>query len=588
MQNPRRVLATIGICFVLQGQALADEPKQGVAPNSGESGVTISLKLLPSNQKPDDEAKKEEATKEPPKESADPAKPESAKNPPKPSGSVELKLLPPKPPVDDTSKPKATDSKPESSGSVEMTLVPAKPKTAEGNSGTVIIDLTPVAKPDNKTSEKLPTTNPSAEKTNKEKGSSPKEVDESTVKVARRPASDAELKKRSSSRNRGGDPGDPGDEEGTPLPAQPDDIPLVEQAHPFDAPAAKATKEESRFSKGSNKGRRLSDSEVDRNEQITELLNYFRTHQENVVRRGPWALMHTILPYGVDTEIIAGKKKVNAIGWLCHNGISAKQRIFQPTKTGFRTNVGPGVQGHEGQFLAILAQSHVHPDYSIQVGNRNYTVNDLIKYEMATCREKTELTFKLIAFTHYLEPNQTWKDNRGRPWSIEKLVAEEIAQPINGEACGGTHRLMGLTCAVVSRQEAGLPLSGQFERAEKFLSDYVEYALSLQNPDGSFSTEWFERRADEQNVERKVQTTGHILEWLIYTLPDEHLKSPQIVKAVDFLLSTIGSNPGRDWPIGPRGHSLRALDLYQKRVFKGQDLSTDTNLAKPASKSLQR
>jgi hypothetical protein len=126
------------------------------------------------------------------------------------------------------------------------------------------------------------------------------------------------------------------------------------------------------------------------------------------------------------------------------------------------------------------------------------------------------------------------------------------------------------------------------ERAEKFLNSFIEYTLTLQNPDGSFSTEWFERRGDEQNVDRKVQTTGHIAEWLIYTLPDDHLRSPEVEKAVDFLLNTIGKNPSKDWAIGPRGHSLRALDLYQKRVFKGQEISTETNLAKPTTKMIQR
>lgn len=614
--------------------ALASEPGFLLSPNQnaesddtkpsspetkpGEGSVSINLKLVPpkppeapkSEPKPeasedakgkDAETKDKKPTepskddKSAPKAKADDkvkADPKPA-NTPTPTGSVELKLLP--------SKPAEPEKKPEPkpTGSVAMSLSLPKDKPQETGSGKVTIELTP-AKPD---ADKA-SSEPDDEETSDEDV-----VDSAELKIGEKKGND--LKKppkpgaaktegvdsktdkskttgsKSSSKSRGGDPGDPGDDEVAPLPAQPGDLPLVQESHPFDAPAAKATKEESRFT-NSKKLSDFSEAELERNNKITAVLEYYKTHHENVVRRGPWALMHTILPYGVDTEIIAGKQKVNAIGWLCHNGISAKQRMFQPTQTGFRTNVGPGVQGHEGQFLAILAQSHVHRDYPIQIGNKKYTVNDLIKYEMATCREKTELTFKLIGFAHYLEPNQTWRDNRGRPWSIEKLVAEELAQPINGEACGGTHRLMGLTCAVVSRQEAGLPLTGHFDRAEKFLNSFVEYTFTLQNPDGSFSTEWFERRADEQNVDRKVQTTGHISEWLIYTLPGDHLRSPEIEKAVDFLLNTIGKNPTKDWAIGPRGHSLRALDLYQKRVFKGQEISTETNLAKPPAKSVQR
>lgn len=605
----------VAVLAIAVPYALADEPSKSdeTKPTSpetkpGEGGVSINLKVVPPPKPPEapkkepepqstekDEKAKDAKASESTKDEKSDGKPES-KAAEKPTGSVELKLIPPKP----AEPEKKAEPKPV--GSVAVSLVLPKDKSQESGAGKVSIELTPSKPKPAESSDKLDSDEqPTSEdeesvgdlKLGEGKSNDLKKPPKANSKSSIDGKSEGKSEKskpspsKSNSKTRGGDPGDPGDDEVAPLPAQPGDLPLVQESHPFDAPAAQATKEETRFSK-SKKLSDLSETEQDRNRRITEVLEYFKTHQENVVRRGPWALMHTILPYGVDTEIIAGKQKVNAIGWLCHNGISAKQRMFQPTQTGFRTNVGPGVQGHEGQFLAILAQSHVHRDYPIQIGNKKYTVNDLIKYEMATCREKTELTFKLIGFAHYLEPNQTWKDNRGRPWSIEKLVAEELAQPINGEACGGTHRLMGLTCAVVSRQEAGLPMTGHFERAEKFLNSFIEYTLTLQNPDGSFSTEWFERRGDEQNVDRKVQTTGHIAEWLIYTLPDDHLRSAEVERAVDFLLNTIGKNPSKDWAIGPRGHSLRALDLYQKRVFKGQEISTETNLAKPPARTIQR
>jgi hypothetical protein len=393
---------------------------------------------------------------------------------------------------------------------------------------------------------------------------------------------------KESNRSRDADPGDPGDDPVPLLPLQPGDLPIESDSHPFDAPEAQTTDPTKRLRSSSIADlAELNDADLHRQRRIEECLRYFRSHPESVGRRGPWALMHAILPFGVETQVIAGNRQVNAIGWLCYNGVSARQRMFQPTQTGFRTNVGPGVQGHEGQFLAILAQSYVRSDYPIQIGNRRYTIQDLIKYEQATCRERTELTFKLIAFCHYLDPQQKWRDNRGHIWSIEKLVAEELAQPINGEACGGTHRLMGLTCAVVQRQDSGLPITGHFDRAQKFLNEFVAYTLALQNQDGSFSTEWFTRRADEPNLERKVQTTGHILEWLVFTLPDQHLKMPQIEKAVDFLLGTIGKDPGKDWPIGPRGHSLRALVLYHQRVYKKQSWEMaekqSARMASPAS-----
>ncbi len=371
------------------------------------------------------------------------------------------------------------------------------------------------------------------------------------------------------------------------LPNMPDDLPLQEGEHPYDAPAAESTSNKP-DRPASTQPLSLNSDQLRLRNEINQLLRYYMQYPETIARRSPWAVMHAILPYGVEAELSAGNRRVNAIGWMSYNGLCKTQRIFQPTKTGFRTNLGPGVQGHEGQFLAVLAQSKVSPAYPIKVGTRTYTVNDLVRYEMASCREKSELTFKLIALSYYLEPDQRWRDNQGGTWSLEKLVSEELDQPIVGAACGGTHRLMGLTFSLLQRKQAGLPIDGHWNRSEQFLNEFVAYAFSLQNPDGSFSTDWFEARANAPEVERKVQTTGHVLEWLIYTLPDDQLQSPPVQKAIRFLLSTIGAEPGRDWPIGPRGHSLRALALYNQRVFGAQPGKLKQYIADLSSESKQR
>ena len=380
----------------------------------------------------------------------------------------------------------------------------------------------------------------------------------------------------------------PGGTESTkPLAVLPDDIPLQQEDHPYDAPAAESSSAKpDRPVSGAQL--QLSSEQVRLRAEINQLLQYYIQNPETIARRSPWAVMHAILPFGVEAELSAGNRRVNAIGWMSYNGLCKTQRIFQPTKSGFRTNLGPGVQGHEGQFLAILAQSKVAPTYPVKVGDRSYTVNDLVRYEMATCREKSELTFKLLGLSYYLEPNQRWRDNQGGNWSLEKLVAEELEQPIVGSACGGTHRLMGLTFSLLQRKQAGLPISGHWERSEQFLNEFVAYAFSLQNPDGSFSTDWFEARANAPSVERKIQTTGHVLEWLIYTLPEEQLQSLPIQKAIRYLLSTLGAEPGRDWPIGPRGHSLRALALYNQRVFGAQPGKLKQYIANLNTESKQR
>jgi hypothetical protein len=301
-------------------------------------------------------------------------------------------------------------------------------------------------------------------------------------------------------------------------------------------------------------------------ERVQNCLDYYLTHPETTAERSPWAVMHALLAFGSDYEMVGPKGRVNAIGWMCHNGLCKTQRIFTPRGNSFVPNVGGGVQGHAGQFLSILAQCQVPPDYPIQIGDRKFTVQDLVYYEMATCRERSELTFKLIGLSYYVDSNKVWRSNDGKVWSIQKLIQEELAQPIVGAACGGTHRLMGYTFAIKQRVLQGQPLEGQYLRAAKFVNEFIDFTWKLQNPDGSFSTNWYEARGNDPKDERKVQTTGHMLEWLMFTVGDDQLQTERVEKAIDFLLKHIDDNKSHKWPIGPRGHATRALALYHKRL----------------------
>ncbi len=126
---------------------------------------------------------------------------------------------------------------------------------------------------------------------------------------------------------------------------------------------------------------------------------------------------------------------------------------------------------------------------------------------------------------------------------------------------------MGIHWAVKQRKEEGMPIDGKFAVAEKYIADYIDYAWTLQNPDGSFSTNWFESRGMEDNDERKVQTTGHILEWLIYASSAEDLKKRRVDAAIDFLLSKIYDKRTYKWPIGPRGSRNQSVSVIPRKML---------------------
>lgn len=314
-------------------------------------------------------------------------------------------------------------------------------------------------------------------------------------------------------------------------------------------------------------------------DKIRRCLSHHYFHPETTAERSPWGVMHALIGFGVDTQLLAGGRKVNAIAWMCWNGPCYGMRLFTVDQGRLYVRMGPGYQGHEGQFLAMMAQSRVRSDYAMKIDGHDLTIADLVRYEQLTCKSGTELTFKLIGLVHYLDSDATWKNFQGESWNLERLIAEELSQPVIGAACGGTHRMMGFSYAVRKRRERGEPLDGQWQRAKQYVDDYHEYAFKLQNADGSFSTNWFEGRGDAASIDRRLQTTGHMLEWLVYSLPKEQLADPRVVLSVDYLANLMLTNQNYNWEIGPKGHAIRALALFDERVFGGKPGERSTQLA---------
>ncbi|MDG2207211.1 MAG: hypothetical protein P8K78_04845 [Pirellulales bacterium] len=309
--------------------------------------------------------------------------------------------------------------------------------------------------------------------------------------------------------------------------------------------------------------------------KVKRVLKMYREQEISVREKSAWSVMHSFIGYGVEKKVRIDHQgnRASAIGWVCFNNPCRGVRLFYLKNGQIYGRLGPGNQGHEGQFLAMLAQSRVRPDYPMKVEDHDFTVMDLVEREKLSCRPKTELTFKLIGLSHYLDINETWRDDRGEKWDIPRLMREEMRQPIIGAACGGTHRLFGLSYAVNRCAHKGKPTEGQFRRADIYVKDYQKYTFKVQNPDGSFSTKFFSGRGAANDIDRRLLTTGHISEWLAFSLDRERLTDPKMVRAIDYLSGLLLRGKQSGWKVGPLGHALHALNIYNDRVFK--------NAAKP-------
>ncbi len=326
--------------------------------------------------------------------------------------------------------------------------------------------------------------------------------------------------------------------------------------------------------------------------KVRQVLKHYYNRPLVATERSPWEVMHGMLAYEVHSRVLQGGPKsqpITAVGWLCFNQPCENRTLMYLNEDGdLRVKVGPALQGHHGQLLALLAQARVRSDYPLKVEGKDFTVNDLIEVEKLTCYPKTELTFKLIGLQRYLDINDTWVNDQGMQWDFPKLIAEEMAQPVRTAACGGTHRLAGLALAVKKRRAAGLPIDGQYAAAQKFVANYQNYAYRLQNSDGSFSTDWFKGSAADPDIDRRLKTTGHQLELLIYAGSEEQLNYYRTVRAVNYLANIMYANRTRDWEAGPLGHAIHSLVLYDRLAFGPYDAAPDAGPVATAPGHTQR
>jgi hypothetical protein len=300
---------------------------------------------------------------------------------------------------------------------------------------------------------------------------------------------------------------------------------------------------------------------------IMQTLRTFHARTEQADKRSHWGMMHSIMVYGADTRIIARRRNYSAIAWMAGNNVCRGSRLMTTERGQIKVREGTGLQGHQSQWLAILSLAGVPATYPLYVDGQQFAVEDLVQVEAAACEEGKELTFTLIGLAHYLDTDATWTGVGGERWDFDRLIAAELNEPIVGAACGGTHRLMGFAHALRKRRLEGEPITGQWKRAEDFLNDFVQYTYTLQNRDGSFSTDWYESRQDNGELQRKVQVTGHMLEFLLTHIADEQVVDQQVVSAARFLVGAMDRVELDDAGVGYRGHALRSLAMFYRRAY---------------------
>jgi len=314
--------------------------------------------------------------------------------------------------------------------------------------------------------------------------------------------------------------------------------------------------------------------------EIDEVLQFtFDDRHLSVDRHAAWQILHGVLAYGPDFPVLVDGMPRPTVEYLLSGGemrgwtVRPGDRIpWHEDRVGLRAILDVGSragQGHPDQWLAVLSQCNLPGETEIKVGEQTFTVHDFVSQVMWDVPhvKDQEYSWTLIALSRYLDSDQKWTASDGQTWSLERLVDIESSHPLGSSACGGTHQLIGLTMALDSHDQQGGQPTGAWKKALDKIHEAIVTAQQYQNPDGSFSSNYFTAPGNSPDAADSIGTTGHTLEFLTLALDRQTLVEPWIRRAVAYLCDVFRKTKDVDIECGKLYHAAHALVLYREKVY---------------------
>lgn len=290
----------------------------------------------------------------------------------------------------------------------------------------------------------------------------------------------------------------------------------------------------------------------------------------------PWQVVHGILAQRWDLKLRQpGKEDVHGIEWITSGVYFDGMPLWEATAYGGRGHpfTRPyAFEGHPTQFMGYMTMADIPLDYEVKTPTKVITIRDIVNDAKMQVHQGVEITWTLWTLAHYEEPTAHWFNAAGEPWSIERLVKVQIEEPVTSGACGGCHGLFALAYArnmYISTLPPRAKLRGVWFEADQKIKRYIDEARSLQNQDGSFSTNHFRGPGYSDDFLTRITASGHELEWLMIALPQARLKEEWIRRAITSVATDLISNRHKEADCGPLFHGMHALVVYRQRTVPG-------------------
>lgn len=202
-------------------------------------------------------------------------------------------------------------------------------------------------------------------------------------------------------------------------------------------------------------------------------------------------------------------------------------------------------------------------------GGRKFTLADVLDDSLARWHPDRENEWTLLAYCDYLRDQREWATAAGARRSVDEVLRAVLDRKAVSP-CFGTHRLYGLTKAIVrGRATPGFFSPALLAEAEHELRAVGQTLVARQWADGS----WAPVRAGvpevrpagqatDDDYRSRLVITGHMLEWFAIAPDDVRPPAAVIVRAAEFTRRELLARPEaymNSHFLNPTTHALRAL-----------------------------
>lgn len=199
---------------------------------------------------------------------------------------------------------------------------------------------------------------------------------------------------------------------------------------------------------------------------------------------------------------------------------------------------------HHDHWLACLTEAGVNLHEPIFTPSRKGEIADVLQEALRDFRlDEAEVEWSAMAFGLWIAPQKTWTARGDRALSFDLLAERLMRGHKRLGICHGTHRVYSLMVLIRLDDEFDILSDDVRERAMNRLRSVRDLITASQFPDGHWPSNWMDgadavEKPVNDELFRKVISTGHHLEWLAIAPKELHPPREQILKAADWAIKT--------------------------------------------------